>query len=39
MIRLCDGENREKGWTGMVHFPEGDVREARNRVKFPRWGN
>ncbi|MGB6338886.1 MAG: hypothetical protein WBF32_03855 [Candidatus Aminicenantaceae bacterium] len=28
MIRLCDGENREEGWTGMVHLLEGDVREA-----------
>jgi len=38
--QLCGGENRVKGWTGMVHLPEGgDVREARNRAKFPRWGN
>jgi hypothetical protein len=25
---LCGGENREKGWTGMGHLLEGDVREA-----------
>jgi len=23
----------------MVHLQKGDVREARNRAKFPRWGN
>jgi len=28
VIRLCDGKNREKGLTGMVHLPMGDVREA-----------
>jgi hypothetical protein len=39
VIRLCDGKNREKGWTGMVHLFRGDVREARIRAKFPRWGN
>jgi len=37
--QLCGGENRVKGWTGMVHLPKGDVREARHRAKFPRWGN
>ena len=39
VIRLCDGKNREKGLTGMVHLPRGDVRKARIRAKFPRWGN
>ena len=28
-----------EGWTGMGYLPEGDMREARNRAKFPRWGN
>ena len=28
-----------EGWTGMGHLPEVDVREARNRAEFPRWGN
>ena len=28
MLRLCGGENRVKGRTGMVHLPQGDVREA-----------
>ncbi len=39
LLRLCGEENRVKGWTGMVYLPWGDVREARNRAKFPRWGN
>jgi hypothetical protein len=38
-VSIGDGENREKGWTGMVHLPWGDVREARIRAKFPRRGN
>jgi len=28
VFQLCGGENREKGWTGMVYLPEGDMREA-----------
>jgi hypothetical protein len=24
---------------GMVYLPRGDMREARNRAKFHRWGN
>jgi hypothetical protein len=24
-----------EGWTSMEHLPEGEVREARNRAKFP----
>jgi hypothetical protein len=27
-----------EGWTGTVNLLTGDVREARNRAKFPRWG-
>jgi hypothetical protein len=38
-FQLYDGENRMEGCTGMGHLLEGDVREARNRAKFPRRGN
>jgi hypothetical protein len=38
-FHVCGGENRMEGWTGMAHLPWGDVKEARNRAKFPRWGN
>jgi len=39
VFQLCGGKNRVKGWTGMALLPSGDVRESRNRAKFPRWGN
>ncbi len=28
-----------EGWTGMVYLHRGDMREVRNRAKFPRWAN
>jgi hypothetical protein len=31
---LCGGENREKGWAGMVHLPRGDVRKPGSKRSF-----